>query len=183
MATKVPAWDPEKYLKFEHERTLPCHDLVGRIELVNPSLIADLGCGPGNSTAVLAKRWPRTKIVGVDISEEMLNTARSSKIPAKWTLADLRHWKPESPCDLIFSNATLHWIANQRVEIKRLLNLVTPTEHSPSRFQQWGSLAPCDKGNSKPPGLAQASSEDPSRSILSRGWLLFRPSFPALIQD
>ncbi len=41
------AWNPETYLQFEKERTLPSRDLASRIELDAPSRIADLGCGPG----------------------------------------------------------------------------------------------------------------------------------------
>jgi trans-aconitate 2-methyltransferase len=118
-------WDPEKYLQFESERTLPCRDLVARIRLPEPSDIADLGCGPGNSTAVLSERWPRANILGVDSSDEMLRKARASGVKAKWLLSDLREWRPEGRFDLVFSNATLHWIPRQHVEIPRLMTFVS----------------------------------------------------------
>ncbi|MEI3000941.1 MAG: hypothetical protein V8T86_08585 [Victivallis sp.] len=51
-------WDSEQYLKFEAERTQPAVDLANRIELTAPERILDLGCGPGNSTGVLARRFP-----------------------------------------------------------------------------------------------------------------------------
>jgi trans-aconitate 2-methyltransferase len=41
-------WDPDSYLRFEHERALPSHDLAARIELTDPKTIVDIGCGPGN---------------------------------------------------------------------------------------------------------------------------------------
>jgi trans-aconitate 2-methyltransferase len=67
----MAAWQPEQYLRFQEERTRPCLDLVNRIE-VNPRTVIDLGCGPGNSTAVLAERWPAAEITGLDSSESML---------------------------------------------------------------------------------------------------------------
>ena len=54
----MPDWDPELYLQFERDRTQPVRDLVARIELRDAKRILDLGCGPGNSTAVLKERWP-----------------------------------------------------------------------------------------------------------------------------
>ncbi len=126
MERENPGWDSRQYLKFERERTLPCRDLVARIEVEPPRLIADLGCGPGNSTAVLAERWPRAEITGIDNSPEMLKAARSSKTKAEWLLADIRDWNPERPFDLVFSNAALQWVPNQDKEIPRLLGLVGP---------------------------------------------------------
>ena len=54
----MPTWNADQYLKFTEERTRPCHDLVGAIRASNVGKIIDLGCGPGNSTEVLARRWP-----------------------------------------------------------------------------------------------------------------------------
>jgi trans-aconitate 2-methyltransferase len=121
---ETPTWDAREYLKFERERTLPCRDLVARIELESAALIADLGCGPGNSTTVLAQRWPAAKVVGIDSSEEMLKTARKSSLPAEWLLADMREWNPGHPYDLVFSNAALQWVGNHQIELPRLFRFV-----------------------------------------------------------
>jgi trans-aconitate 2-methyltransferase len=56
----MPTWDANQYLKFVGERTQPAKDLVGRIRL-EPQRIIDLGCGPGNSTEILAERWETLK--------------------------------------------------------------------------------------------------------------------------
>ena len=109
---------------FERERTLPCRDLVNRIELSSPSRIVDLGCGPGNSTAVLAQKWPNAEILGVDSSIEMLKQARASRIKAEWILEDIQRWNSERGFDLVFSNAALQWIADHEREIPRLFNSV-----------------------------------------------------------
>jgi SAM-dependent methyltransferase len=73
----MPSWNSEQYLKFEAERTRPCRDLVARIPLVTPHRIVDLGCGPGNSTRVLAERWPGAELWGLDSSPEMIAAAMS----------------------------------------------------------------------------------------------------------
>jgi trans-aconitate 2-methyltransferase len=121
-----PSWDPEQYLKFERERTLPCRDLVARIELPSPTSIIDLGCGPGNSTSVLAENWPSSKLVGLDNSEKMLESARKSGVRADWVLADMSKWVPERPFDLVVSNAALQWLVNQEHQVPRLFMSVSP---------------------------------------------------------
>ncbi|WP_030059864.1 MULTISPECIES: methyltransferase domain-containing protein [Streptomyces] len=113
MTTTV--WDPAQYLRFADERTRPLRDLLARV----PDLphrggerILDIGCGPGNSTAVLRERWPDARITGVDNSAPMLATARAEGEPsADYLLADARDYDPapDRP-DLIVSNATLQWI-------------------------------------------------------------------------
>ena len=51
-------------------------ELAAQIKLDSPKTIVDLGCGPGNSTENLLKRFPNADILGVDSSEDMLEAAR-----------------------------------------------------------------------------------------------------------
>ena len=73
-------WQPERYLAFADQRTRPALDLLARVPLAHPARVADLGCGPGNSTALLAQRWPEAAVIGVDSSPEMLAQARASGV-------------------------------------------------------------------------------------------------------
>src|ERR1019366_10652030 len=68
----MPQWDAALYLKFSTERTQPSIDLIQRIALADPRSIVDLGCGPGNSTEALRRRWPGASITGLDSSKEMI---------------------------------------------------------------------------------------------------------------
>jgi trans-aconitate 2-methyltransferase len=61
-------WNPEAYLQFEKERSRPALDLAMRIEHDHPQIILDVGCGPGNSTDILYKRWKSAGITGIDNS-------------------------------------------------------------------------------------------------------------------
>src|SRR5271163_665053 len=98
------AWDPKTYLVFGEERTRPARELLARVATDHPARVVDLGCGPGNSTALLAARWPDVDLEGVDGSAEMLSEARNAKFHARWVQADIAAWNPSSPYDVIFSN-------------------------------------------------------------------------------
>lgn len=121
--TATSDWSANQYLKFGNERTRAVRDLVSNIPLHSPKRIIDLGCGPGNSTAVLASRWPHAQISGMDSSPDMLSKARANLPGITFVQGDLRTYEPEPGADLLFSNAVFHWLrSEQRVPtILRLL--------------------------------------------------------------
>jgi trans-aconitate 2-methyltransferase len=114
-------WDPQRYLSFGDQRTRSALDLLARVPSTNAARIADLGCGPGNSTALLVERWPEAAIVGVDNSPAMLAQARASGVRATWLEADIAAWTPDRPLDLIYSNAALHWLDDHALLLPRLM--------------------------------------------------------------
>lgn len=118
-------WRPQQYLKFKNERTQPSIDLAARIDVASPARVIDIGCGPGNSTAVLRARWGEAEIVGMDSSDAMLATARASGLNASWVkrdtasdLSDLGRF------DVVFSNAALQWMPRHEVLIPKLFSLL-----------------------------------------------------------
>ena len=70
-------WDPQIYGRWADERGRPFADLLARVDVTDPQLVVDLGCGPGGLTASLARRWPSARVVGVDSSAEMIAATRS----------------------------------------------------------------------------------------------------------
>ena len=120
------AWDPKIYLAFEAERTRPASELLARIALGAPRRVADLGCGPGNSTALLRARWPNAEIDGIDLSPEMLSDARASGIDARFIAADIAQWEPDAPYDVVYSNAALQWLGDHEKLFPRLFSFVAP---------------------------------------------------------
>jgi len=119
-------WDPDLYLRFERERTLPCRDLIARILARSPRRIIDLGSGTGSSTTLLRERWPSAQIYGLDSSPEMLAAARRTDPTVEWVAGDLRSWTAVAPFDLVFSNAALQWVPNHEELFPRLLRQVAP---------------------------------------------------------
>jgi len=105
-------WDPATYLRFGGERARPFADLMARVGAVAPSVVVDLGCGEGELTASLARRWPGARVTGVDSSAGMLAAAAAHAVPGRveFTDGDVRSWEPDGPVDVLVSNAVLHWV-------------------------------------------------------------------------
>jgi trans-aconitate 2-methyltransferase len=120
------SWNPERYLAFGDQRTRPAIDLLARVPLADAGRIADLGCGPGNSTRLLVARWPMAEVIGVDNSGDMLAKARASGVAATWIEADVAAWAPDRPLDLIYANAALQWLGDHEGLLPRLLGGLRP---------------------------------------------------------
>lgn len=73
---------------------------------------------------MLAGRWPAATIFGVDNSKAMLERAAAEPGAIRWIEADVRSWSPGEQPDLIFSNATLHWVEDHRRVVPRLLRFL-----------------------------------------------------------
>lgn len=119
-------WDPGQYEKFAGERLRPALELAARVGHAAPGTVYDLGCGTGEVTRLLAERWPVARVWGVDHSAEMIERAQATPGRVRWVRADLRAWQPEAPADVLYSNATLHWIEDHDHLFPRLLGWLAP---------------------------------------------------------
>jgi trans-aconitate 2-methyltransferase len=123
---EMPTWDPSQYLKFADHRLRPALDLMARIPLEALRSIYDLGCGPGNITRLLVERWPDAQVTGVDSSPDMLAQARREAPRITLQQADIASWSPPAPADLLFTNATLHWLDDHARLLLRLVSHLAP---------------------------------------------------------
>src|ERR1700730_6943531 len=119
-------WFPATYLQFEDERTRPARDLLAQVPLVAARKVVDVGCGPGNSTALLVARYPDAKIVGIDSSPAMLEEARRSLPDGLFIEGDANTWLPDPDTDLVFANATYHWVPDHLMIFRRILSTLRP---------------------------------------------------------
>jgi trans-aconitate 2-methyltransferase len=122
----VSDWQPEQYLAFAGERSRPARDLLAQVPLSSAKVIYDLGCGPGNSTQLLADAYPGAEIVGIDNSPAMLVEARAACPAATFIDGDLAFWGPGANTDLLFSNAAFHWVPDHVDVLERLLRRLRP---------------------------------------------------------
>ena len=115
-------WDARRYLRFEDERTRPARDLLAAVPLAQASRVVDLGCGPGNSTEVLAERFPEATVTGLDSSDDMLREARQRLPNVSFELADIGAWNPAQTYDVILANASLQWVPDHATLYPRLVS-------------------------------------------------------------
>lgn len=120
------SWSAKQYALFEQQRTRPVRDLVAAIPLASARAVVDLGCGPGNSTEVLAERFPDATVTGLDSSDDMLRDARQRLPELAFELADIGSWNPAQTYDVILANASLQWVPDHGTLYPRLVSLLNP---------------------------------------------------------
>jgi trans-aconitate 2-methyltransferase len=117
----MPSWDPEIYERYKTYRDRPALDLLLQIPGdLDPREIWDLGCGTGEHAAVLAARHPTARVHGLDSSPDMLDVARRREARVDWVLGDAAAFAPQTPPDLIFTNAALQWLDDHERLFPRL---------------------------------------------------------------
>lgn len=115
-------WDPGAYAK--NAAFVPA---LGKpvIDLLEPKIgekILDLGCGTGAMARELIDAG--FDVVGVDASEEMVSAARANGVDAK--VEDATALERDGEFDAIFSNAVLHWIADQYAVVRGVWRALKP---------------------------------------------------------
>jgi trans-aconitate 2-methyltransferase len=119
------SWSAKLYTAFEDERTRPVRDLLNAVPAGEARFAVDLGCGPGNSTEVLASCAPGAAITGIDSSPDMIKAARHRLPHVNFEVGTIQDWRPDTPPDLILSNAALHWVPNHANLLPRLAGMLT----------------------------------------------------------
>lgn len=120
------SWSARQYSLFEQQRTRPVRDLVAAIPLASVRTAVDLGCGPGNSTEVLAERYADATVSGLDSSDDMLGEARQRLPNVVFERADIGTWQPAQRYDVLLANASLQWVPDHAALYPRLVSLLNP---------------------------------------------------------
>ena len=119
----MATWDPAQYEQFVDHRSRPFAELLARIGASAPRLVVDLGCGNGGLTLTAARRWPGSRVVGIDSSPDMLAHAREVDTGGRvtWVHGDISRWEPDTgePPDVVLSNAALQWVPAHAELIRR----------------------------------------------------------------
>jgi len=126
MNARLSDWNPEQYLALADERARPALDLIARIPNRIPKLVHDLGCGPGNSTTLLARAFPQATLTGLDSSSAMIAKAKRTLPTAKFIVGDVTQWQPHAEADIVFSNAMFHWVPQHGRQLQRILESLKP---------------------------------------------------------
>ncbi len=85
--------------------------LIKELDLTGTERILDLGCGDGALTAEFSVLVPNGHVTGIDASTGMIDAARNHGADnLSFVLKDINDLDYSDEFDVVFSNATLHWI-------------------------------------------------------------------------
>ena len=90
-------------------------------------IVLDAGCGSGRTTKILSIKVPQGKVIAVDSDLSMINLAKEnlSKFSnIEFIKMDISEIELEEKIDVVFSNATLHWILNHKKVFERLWQIL-----------------------------------------------------------
>jgi trans-aconitate 2-methyltransferase len=127
-------WSAQQYLAFEDERTRPVRDLLAALPAIEVRTAVDIGCGPGNSTEVLAARFPTAAVSGFDSSPDMIAAARKRLPGLRFEVLDLMSWiepagaasPPDESIDVALANAVLQWLPDHAAVFPALAAKLAP---------------------------------------------------------
>jgi trans-aconitate 2-methyltransferase len=117
-------WDPTQYARFADHRSRPFFELTARIGADQPGRVVDLGCGSGELTVTLARRWPDAAVSGIDSSPEMIARApRDAGV--EFALGSATEFDATGT-DVLVSNAMLQWVPGHLPLLERWASELSP---------------------------------------------------------
>jgi len=112
-------FDGEKYQKASAHQKEWGSRLIADLDLKGSERILDLGCGDGGLTAQLAARVPEGRVLGIDASLGMIDTAKKHEGEnLQFVLKNINELDFEEEFDVVFSNATLNWVKEHHSLLK-----------------------------------------------------------------
>ena len=111
----------DKYQQASSHQKEWGNKIIAEFALKGNEQILDIGCGDGILTEQLATMVPEGYVLGIDASKSMIETAKSlSRNNLSFQIKDINHLDYESRFDLVFSNATLHWVKNHNLLLRNV---------------------------------------------------------------
>ena len=124
-------WNATDYHRISGPQVRWGKKVLARVHLRGDEMLMDAGCGTGRLTAELLQSLPRGRVVGVDLSQNMLAGTRDYLVrdfPGKFLLvaADLQDLPFDGVFDGIFSTAAFHWILDHDRLFRSLFRALRP---------------------------------------------------------
>ena len=82
-------------------------ELMDLLERLRPRSVLELGCGWGRNGVAIARRWPRIRYSGVDVSGALIESACGHLPEATFWVADLATWTTDLRFDVVMAISTL----------------------------------------------------------------------------
>lgn len=164
-------FDGERYKKASRHQKEWGQRMISSLRLEGHEHILDLGCGDGVLTEKLAALVPNGMVLGIDSSSSMIHTAKQlEKNNLRFLLMKIEDMDFDDEFDLIFSNATLHWIKGHKELLGRAFKSLKRGGHIRFNFAGKGN---CDHFTA----VAQQTIADPQFARYFQGfeWPWYTP--------
>ena len=127
----MPRWDADDYKRHSGAQQSWARELIEKLGLQGDECLLDVGSGDGKVTAELAAQVPRGHVVGIDSSPEMVHFARETFPPERhprlrFEIGDAVALPFDQEFDVVFSNATLHWVVDHRPILAGIARALVP---------------------------------------------------------
>jgi trans-aconitate methyltransferase len=161
-------WDADTYHRIADPQFRWGRRLLDRLRLKGDETVVDAGCGSGRLTRLLLERLPNGRVIAVDVSPQMIESARRHLEPdfgtrVEFLQKDLLELGLEAAADAIFSTATFHWIPDQ---LRLYVNLARALKPGGRLLAQMGG-----KGNiSRLRERMEALEQEPEYRKYFEGW-------------
>lgn len=192
-------WDARTYERVAAPQASWAAEQLTRLALNGDEVILDAGCGAGNITAELVERVPHGHVYGVDAAPSMAALA-AQRLGDRATVLcqDLLELALPEPVDVVFSNATLHWVLDHDALFVRLHDALAPGGRLVAQCGAHGNVsrvraaamavareepyAPCFAGFREPWTFATPAETEPRLQRAGfadvRVWTVERPTAP-----
>ncbi len=137
-------WNPEDYAQHSKSQETWARELLTQIDLRPTDIVLDIGCGDGRTTAVIARSVPQGYVIGIDLSANMIahaTTQHSQTNNLRFTRADAAALPFTSEFTVVFSNATLHWLPDQRAAVQGIARALRPQGRAIAQLGGQGNVA------------------------------------------
>jgi trans-aconitate methyltransferase len=134
-------WDAQDYARNSQNQFQWAKELIPKLNLHGDEVLLDVGCGDGKITAEIASCLQNGRVIGIDSSPQMINLAKGTPFMSKFPnlsfeLMDARDLRFNEEFDIIFSNAALHWVLDQKAVLEGVRRSLKP--HGRLLFQMAG---------------------------------------------
>jgi trans-aconitate 2-methyltransferase len=123
-------WNPEEYSRHSSEQAKWARELIAKLNLQRTERVLDMGCGDGKVTVELASSLLQGSVLRIDSSPEMIAFAKDAFMDKFVNLAfqcvDVRRTSFTREFDIVFSNATLHWVADHASVLAKIRQSLGP---------------------------------------------------------
>lgn len=129
--SKSREWNSTAYHRLSRPQVGWGQKLLARVQVRGDETVMDAGCGTGRLTGELLERLPAGRVIAVDLSENMLRTAREHLLPrfagrVFFVCADLQELPFCEVLDGIFSTAAFHWAPDHERLFRNLYRALKP---------------------------------------------------------